>query len=87
MKIKRIEPPKFRVGKFILNELEVRQLQLDVAKKLVTFTNIKVKDINNNTTHIILENGRFDKAPKSFANSFNMVMELLDIESQTNNNE
>lgn len=32
MDITRIKAPKFRVGRHVLNELELRQLQLEVAK-------------------------------------------------------
>jgi len=33
MKITRIKPPKYKVGRYSLNEYELRQLMLEVAKK------------------------------------------------------
>ena len=34
MKITRIKAPKFKVGRFVLNEYELRQLQYEVAQGL-----------------------------------------------------
>jgi len=44
MVITRISPPKFKVGRFSLNEYELRNLMLEVAKE-VKPSGIKVKDI------------------------------------------
>lgn len=85
MKIKRIVPPKFRVGKLILNELEVRQLQIDVALKEIA-PNIEVKDITSNTIHVILENGSFDRVPPNYNHSYKMSLMLLDAQEPLNTN-
>lgn len=58
MEITRIKNPKFRVGKFILNEYELRQLQLEVAKGLKP-SGIKVKSLQNKIVDIIQPNGKF----------------------------
>jgi hypothetical protein len=41
--ITRIKPPKYKVGRYTLNEYELRQLMLEVAKKEKPFGQI-VKD-------------------------------------------
>ena len=58
--ITRIKAPKFRVGRCILNEYELRQLQLEVAKGLKP-SGIVVKSCQNGVTCIMLENGMFDR--------------------------
>jgi hypothetical protein len=55
-KIKRIKPPKFKLGRYILNEYELRNLMLEVAKGSAP-KNLKVKDKNGLEAEI-LENGR-----------------------------
>jgi hypothetical protein len=59
MLITRIKPPKFRVGRYILNEYELRQLQLEVAQGLKPF-GIKVTSLQNNMSDVILPNGKFE---------------------------
>ena len=54
-KITRIKPPKYKVGKYSLNEYELRQLMLEVAKKEKPFGQI-VKDQNGKCS-IIQEDG------------------------------
>jgi len=53
--ITRIKPPKFRVGKFSLNEYELRTLMLEVAKG-EKLHGIKVKDQTGRCV-TILEDG------------------------------
>lgn len=55
MEIKRIKAPKFRVGKYVLNEYEFRNLQLEVALGIKP-AGIKVTDSLGNKSTII-ENG------------------------------
>ena len=38
---------------------------------------VKVKDIANNTIHIIGDDGRFDKTPKSYSLSYELVKQLF----------
>lgn len=54
--VTRIKPPKYKVGRYSLNEYELRQLMLEVAKKEKPFGQ-KVKD-ENGCTAVIFENGR-----------------------------
>jgi hypothetical protein len=51
MKIERIKPPKYRVGKYVINEYELRKLMLSVCKGEIQ-SGIKVKDIYNKTATI-----------------------------------
>ena len=55
MEIKRIKAPKFRVGRYVLNEYEFRNLQLEVALGIKP-AGIKVKDALG-TVVTINENG------------------------------
>lgn len=75
--IKRIEVPMFKVGDYILNEYEVRQLMVDVKNKEQE-PNIKVIDLVYGTEHIILETARFDKQPKSLALTYELAFKLMD---------
>jgi transposase-like protein len=58
--ITRIKAPKFRVGRCILNEYELRQLQLEVAKGLKP-SGMVVKSCQNGIACVMLENGMFDR--------------------------
>ncbi len=60
----RIKPPKFKVGKHVLNEYELRQLQLEVAQGKRE-GNIIVKE--DDTYHLIKPDGTFNIAPKGYA--------------------
>lgn len=75
--IKRIEIPLFKVGDYILNEYEVRQLMVDVKNKEQE-PNIKVIDLEYGTEHIILETGRLDKHPKSLSLTYELTLKLMD---------
>jgi hypothetical protein len=59
MLITRIKTPKFKVGRYTLNEYELRQLQLEVAKGLKP-AGIKVRSLSNGQTVSITENGHMD---------------------------
>jgi hypothetical protein len=52
MKITRINTPKFKVGRFVLNEYELRQLMLEVATG-VQPAGIKVKDSTGKVVEIL----------------------------------
>lgn len=60
MTITRIKTPKFKVGRFTLNEYELRQLQLEVAQGLKP-AGIRVKSLSNGQIVSITENGSMDR--------------------------
>lgn len=60
IEITRIPVPKFKVGRYTLNEYELRQLQLEVAKGLKP-GGIKVKSLSNGDTITITETGYMDR--------------------------
>jgi hypothetical protein len=51
MNIERIKPPKYRVGRHVINEYELRKLMLSVCKGEIP-SGIKVKDVYNKTATI-----------------------------------
>lgn len=59
MKITRIKPPKFRVGRYVLNEYEIRQYCLEVAEGKREPGDL-VKDSEGNTA-TILRDGRLTR--------------------------
>jgi hypothetical protein len=59
MNITRITPPKYRVGRYVLNEYELRALMLEVLKGEKP-QGIKVKDIKGDTAEIT-SNGTLTK--------------------------
>lgn len=79
MKLKRIKPPKFKVGRYTLNEYELRQLMLDVALGEVD-CGIEIKDEKGNTA-VITESGflEFTKGYllKRFSLSSDLTMKLI----------
>jgi hypothetical protein len=76
MEIKRIKAPKFRVGRYVLNEYEFRNLQLEVALGIKP-AGIKVTDSLGNKSTII-ENGCLSHSlNKTMGISGNLSLELL----------
>jgi hypothetical protein len=75
--LKRIKPPKFKVGKYSLNEYELRQLQLDVAKGLQP-SGIVVKDCNNNRA-VINDDGSLTDDLTGMDWSIKIKLELLSV--------
>ena len=75
MEIKRIKAPKFRVGRYVLNEYEFRNLQLEVALGIKP-AGIKVTDSLGNKSTII-ENGRLSHNLEAMAISCNISIELM----------
>lgn len=59
MEITRIKEPKFKVGRYVLNECELRQLQLEVSQGLKP-VGIVVKDLTNGKSSTIGESGKFN---------------------------
>lgn len=58
MEITRIKPIKYRVGKYVLNELELRQLCIEVVQGLKP-AGIKVTNLSTKETGFIKSNGGF----------------------------
>jgi hypothetical protein len=72
--IKRISAPKFKVGRFVLNEYELRQLMLDVANGNEA-AGIKVKDSTGKVVEI-LEDGHLSGCIKGLDVADSLAMEL-----------
>ena len=53
----KIKPPKFRIGRYVLNEYELRTLMADIAEGKMK-GNIKVKEIGHNEIATIWDSGR-----------------------------
>ena len=70
----RIKAPKFKVGKYVLNEYELRQLQLEVAQGKRE-GNIMVKE--GNSYHLIKSDGKFDVTPLGYAVNSKRVLEMI----------
>jgi len=66
----KIKPPKFRVGRYVLNEYELRKLQLDVCNGIFE-PNFVVKDEVGNTSAI-----RADGILVGNLNRFNLSSQL-----------
>ena len=75
MKITRIKSPKFRVGRYILNEYELRQLLLEVCKGEKP-SNFKIKDMQGNVFPI-LEDGTLSATPYGFDINSNITLEKI----------
>ena len=82
MRVTRIKPPTFRVGGLVLNEYELRQLQLEVLKG-ERQGNIKVKEGNRILT--ILPDGQFDYAPLGYATNSIITLEMIRIRRERDN--
>ncbi len=79
----RIKAPKFKVGKYVLNEYELRQLQLEVLKGQKQGM-IDVKDLSANTWHKIGSDGAFNSSPKGYSVSSMITLEILAIRRKSN---
>ena len=77
MKITRVAPPKFRVGRYVLNEYELRTLTLEVAQGIKP-SGIKVKDSFGNVA-IILPNGCFSNSLKGMEISATLQIDLMQL--------
>ncbi len=58
--LKRIKPPKYRVGRYVLNEYELRNLMAEVAEGRYPADVIKVKD-KYGVVATIYANGRLSR--------------------------
>jgi len=78
MKIKRIKVPKFKVGRYSLNEYEVRNLMVEIAKGERP-AGIVVTDENGESA-TLQPNGRPDKNLYGFGVAAQLTIELLRID-------
>ena len=76
MEINRIKAPKFRVGRYVLNEYEFRNLQLEVALGIKP-AGIKVTDSLGNKSTIIKNGCLSHSLNKTMGISGNLSLELL----------
>lgn len=74
----RIEAPKFRVGKFVLNEYELRQLQLEVALGIKSGPFV-VKDMKGKTAKILEHCGLLSDTLYGMTISDNIAMRIFSI--------
>lgn len=72
----RVKAPTFKIGPCILNEYELRQLQIDVAKKEIK-GNIKVKCVLSGNTFNITETGALDMYVESMGIADKLALELF----------
>lgn len=78
MKLKRIAPEKFRVGRYVLNYAELLQLQIDVAKGIKP-SGIVVESYSRKLRTKILSNGCLESPVKEEIdpNDLSIVLFLL----------
>lgn len=77
LKVKRITPPVFKVGRYKLNEYELRNLMVEVARGEKP-SGIVVKD-STGTTATVLENGSLSNNLKGMEVNSLFTMEILKI--------
>lgn len=78
--IKRIKPPKFKVGRYVLNEYEVRCLQVEVARG-ERESGMKVMD-ENGVVAEIRSDGVLTEFLKGFDINSVFALELIRIKRQ-----
>ena len=75
--IKRIAAPKFRVGRFVLNEYEMRQFQNEILERQRP-GNVKVKEVLTGHTYLIDDSGEFvPHAPLGYGTSSGLTMRAI----------
>lgn len=77
-----IKPPKYRVGKYVLNEYELRQLQVDVMNGVFE-SPITIRD-EKGQSFTIASNGRLSGSPYGFNFTSRCVLEMLKNERYLN---
>ncbi len=50
--VQAINPPKFRIGKFVFNEYEIREILAKVSEGKIDYNSIVIKDKNGNSTGV-----------------------------------
>ena len=76
MKVTRIKAPKFKVGRNVLNEYEVRQLQLEVAQG-VREGDIKIKDLANGRISVLGSDAMFNPLIENLGIGNRITLNLL----------
>ena len=82
MKIQRIKSPKYRVKRYVLNEYELRNLMLQVAKKEQP-SNIVVTEIETGFKAIILEDGSLSNPLQSLGLNSNFTLNMLKLKRKS----
>lgn len=83
MNITRVKPPKFKVGRYTLNEYELRTLMIEVAEGKKN-AGIRVKDSNGNVG-TILSSGFLDYNLKGFGMCSKLAMKILYLKNNPHN--
>ena len=83
MKITRITAPRFQVGRYVLNESELRMLCLEIAQGEKP-ANVLVTDINYGVKARINKFGGFDSDLPSLAQNTKIKFALLRYINKTN---
>lgn len=73
-----IKPPKYRVGKYVLNEYELRQLQVDVMNGVFE-SPITIRD-EKGQSFTIASNGRLSGSPYGYDLTSRCSLELIKYE-------
>jgi len=71
----RIKIPKFKIGRFVLNEYEIRQIMAEVSEGKRKGS-IKFKDYKGHTI-TILDDGSCSKNPKGFEIATNFTLRSI----------
>lgn len=82
----KITLPKFKVGRYVLNEYELRLMMLEVAKG-EREGNIKVKDLSNNIESIIQEGGHLSNTLPGLSINSKITMEFIKIKRNVQDKE
>lgn len=82
----RIPAPKYKIGKFVLNEYELRQLQLEMALGLKTGP-YKVTDSNGKSANLIKNSGLLDDRLYGLSLAGDIAMKTLNAHFEHARNE
>ena len=82
--IKRIAAPKFKIGRFVLNEYEMRQFQNEVLQGLRP-GDVKVKEVLTGYTYILDDSGEFyPHTPSGYGVSSGLTLESIKLRRLNN---
>lgn len=76
---KRVPPPKYRVGRYVLNEYEIRSLILERFKE---GRELSFKCLVNNTKHNLGREGKLDLVPESFSLMSSFTLGLIKLKRE-----
>lgn len=86
MKFKKIKPPKFRIGRNVLNEYELMKVMLEVAEGSRDPEGIVIKDQHGNKA-TIRPDGRLREPFPTFGTQFKFFMDTLDADRERREHE